>query len=193
MKKYYAFLLVLLVGLFFTSSVCGADCTDCDLNGDYACDDTDVSLFGRYEPDLNGDDVFDANDSIIFNEALSNPECRYQLCACEFVPGPTDLMRGVDSLDFEVSVRNLTDLSGPVRFGTKITAPNGGQSGYIWGPFTVRLDPFEEVSGGGSHAIPSFLPLGLYTYHGYVSVLGTIVAECEFDFQITELRNWNYR
>jgi beta propeller repeat protein len=109
---------------------------------------------------------------------------KYAICYCEMVPEANEVPRG-GTLGFDVSVTNMTEKRGYVRFGTKVTKPNGVQSDYVWGPFQVGLDSYQSKSGHKTHTIHANFPLGISTYHGYVDLTGTgIIAECKFGFKV---------
>ncbi len=117
---------------------------------------------------------------------LANLTGRHAICYCEMAPDETEVQRG-GTLGFDVSVTNMTGKRGYVSFGTKVTKPNGVQTGYVWGPFQVGLDAYQSKSGHKTHTISAGFPLGKSTYHGYVDLTGMgIIAECEFDFQVLE-------
>jgi hypothetical protein len=71
-----------------------------------------------------------------------------------------------------------------VLFGTKVTKPDASQTGFIWGPLQVWLNPHQTKSGHKTHTVPSGFELGTYTYHGYVGRYGNIYDECQFDFEV---------
>jgi hypothetical protein len=108
-----------------------------------------------------------------------------RLCECTLVPDATVVHRG-GTLGFGVSVTNNTGGMGTVLFGTKVTKPDLTQSGFIWGPLEVWLNPYQTKSGHKTHTIPSGFELGTYTYHGYVGKYGNIFDECQFDFEVTD-------
>ena len=111
---------------------------------------------------------------------------RYAICYCEMVPAAMEVPKG-GTLAFDVSVTNMSEKSGHVSFGTKVTKPNGVQTDYVWGPFQVGLDSYQSKSGHKTHTISGGFPLGRSTYHGYVDLTGTgIIAECEFDFEVVD-------
>jgi uncharacterized delta-60 repeat protein len=163
---------------------CSISCA-CDLNGDGICDEEDLALFSSGY-DVNGDGVWDINDDILFTRDYEKPQCRYGLCSCYLDPDTVVLERG-DSLDMTVAVTNQTGGSGTISFGTKVTRPNGTQTGFIWGPIEVGLYGYQSRFGRKSHTIPLHFSLGSYTYHGYVGLAGKgIIAECAFDFEVVE-------
>ena len=104
-------------------------------------------------------------------------------CDCTMTPTNMTVNRG-ENLEFDVTVTNNADQNGRVKFGAKITMPDGTLTGWVYGP----TDPFwlaasgGEVSGHISYSIPSIGPVGRYTYHGYVGNYGQVYGECEFDF-----------
>ncbi len=107
------------------------------------------------------------------------------ICQCDLVPDaiPTVIPRGTP-LSFQASVTNNTDGMGTVLFGTKVTKPDASQTGFIWGPLQVWLNPHQTRSGHKTHTVPSGFELGTYTYHGYVGRYGNIYDECQFDFEV---------
>jgi predicted CXXCH cytochrome family protein len=105
------------------------------------------------------------------------------LCECELVPDATVIQRS-GTLGFQASVTNNTGGMGTVLFGTKITKPDASQTGFIWGPIQVYLNPHQTKSGHKNHTIPVGFELGMYTYHGYVGRYGNIYDECQFDFEV---------
>ncbi len=105
------------------------------------------------------------------------------ICECNLVPDNTTVSRG-GTLGFQASVTNNTSGRGMVLFGTKVTKPDASQSGFIWGPLQVYLNPGQTKSGHKTHTIPSGFELGTYTYHGYVGRYGNIYDECQFDFEV---------
>jgi hypothetical protein len=107
---------------------------------------------------------------------------------CNLVPDATVIPRR-GTLGIQATVTNNTDEVQVFKFATRITKPNGGKAppnGYLKGPVWVRLATHDSGSGHISHFIPSTAPLGTYTYHGYVGVLGNIYDECQFNFTVTE-------
>ncbi len=108
------------------------------------------------------------------------------ICSCELVPDdpePIVIPRG-GTLGFQASVTNNTGGMGTVLFGTKVTKPDASQTGFIWGPLQVYLNPHQTKSGHKNHTIPVGFELGMYTYHGYVGRYGNIYDECQFDFEV---------
>jgi hypothetical protein len=105
------------------------------------------------------------------------------ICNCALVPDATVFSRG-STLGFQASVTNNTGGMGTVLFGTKITKPDASQTGFIWGPIQVYLNPHQTKSGHKTHTIPVGFELGTYTYHGFVGRFGNIYDECRFDFQV---------
>jgi PKD repeat protein len=105
------------------------------------------------------------------------------ICSCAFVPDNTVVQRG-GTLGFQASVTNNTGGTGTVLFGTKVTKPDASQTGFIWGPIQVYLNPHQTKSGHKTHTIPTGFALGTYTYHGYVGRFGTIYDECAFNFDV---------
>ncbi|MBN1841900.1 MAG: right-handed parallel beta-helix repeat-containing protein [Deltaproteobacteria bacterium] len=105
------------------------------------------------------------------------------ICECKLVPDNTIVVRG-GTLGFQASVTNNTGGTGTVLFGTKVTKPDASQTGFIWGPLQVYLNPHQTKSGHKTHTIPSGFALGSYTYHGYVGRYGNIYHECEFVFEV---------
>jgi hypothetical protein len=104
---------------------------------------------------------------------------------CELVPDATVIHRG-GTLGFQASVTNNTGGMGMVLFGTKVTKPDASQTGFIWGPLQVWLNPDQTKSGHKTHTIPSGFALGTFTYHGYVGRYGNIYDECQFDFEVID-------
>jgi hypothetical protein len=105
------------------------------------------------------------------------------ICSCALVPDNTAVQRG-GTLGFQASVTNNTGGMGTVLFGTKVTKPDASQTGFIWGPLQVFLNPHQTKSGHKTHVIPTGFVLGTYTYHGYVGRFGTIYDECQFQFEV---------
>jgi hypothetical protein len=58
-------------------------------------------------------------------------------------------------------------------------------TGYLEEPIVVRLDSQGSISRHLLQYIPYTAPLGIYTYHGYVGLLGNIYDECWFEFEVT--------
>lgn len=107
------------------------------------------------------------------------------ICECNLVPDATVVPIG-GTLGFQATVKNNTDKTGGVLFATKVTKPDGSQTGWVKGPLTVYLNPYQSKSGHFTHIIPLDFDLGTYTYHGYVGKYGTIYHECQFAFMVTE-------
>jgi hypothetical protein len=105
------------------------------------------------------------------------------ICSCDLVPDATVVNRG-GTLGFEARVTNNTGGMGMVLFGTKVTKPDASQTGFIWGPLQVYLNPHQTKSGHKTHTIPTGFDLGTYTYHGYVGRYGNIYDECQFGFEV---------
>jgi parallel beta-helix repeat protein len=105
------------------------------------------------------------------------------ICECNLIPDNTIVARG-DTLGFQASITNNAGGMGTVLFGTKVTKPDASQTGFIWGPLQVYLNPHQTKSGHKTHTIPSGFELGTYTYHGYVGRYGNIYDECQFDFEV---------
>lgn len=107
---------------------------------------------------------------------------------CNLVPDATAIPRG-GTLGIQATVTSNTDKTGSLLFATKVTLPNGNKyppSGFLFGPISVSLDPYQLKSGHLSHAIPLTAPLGIYTYHGYVGNYDPgNYSECHFNFEVT--------
>lgn len=111
-------------------------------------------------------------------------ELKSSPCECTLVPDVSVIPRG-GSLGFQATVVNKTDQTGTVVFGTKVTGPHGGLSGYLFGPTQVSLTPYESRSKNISHIVPEFVQPGMYTYHGYVGNPGPVLYdECQFEFEV---------
>jgi hypothetical protein len=104
------------------------------------------------------------------------------------LPDVTIIPRG-GTLGYTATITNNTNGSRTVLFATKVTKPDDSlypPSGYLVGPLSVYLSPYESKSGHKSHTIPANAPLGTYTYHGYVGNYGVgLYHECHFDFEVT--------
>jgi hypothetical protein len=142
---------------------------DNDANGELSCGDT------------------------IFQVVRSAPEIFEvePICECDLAPDatPTVIPRG-GPLGFQATVTNNTDLTGRVYLATKLRPPPPygmyPPSGFLDGPFRVRLSDYDSKSGHISHVIPSNWPLGTYIYRGYVGQLSGVVYDtCEFEFEVT--------
>ena len=124
--------------------------------------------------------------SVSNTNAVVKEKCIY---GCNLVPDATSIPRG-GTLGLQASVTNNTDKTSSVLAATKVTLPNGNMyppSGYLFGPLSISLDPYQSKSGHLLHAIPSNAPLGTYLYHGYVGNYGVgIYDECQFNFTVTE-------
>ena len=108
-------------------------------------------------------------------------------CGCNLVPDATTIHRE-GTLGIQATATNYTNEVQVFKFATRITKPGGGKypaTGYLKGPFTVNLGPNGSISRHLSQYIPNTAPLGTYTYHGYVGVLGNIYNECQFTFTVT--------
>lgn len=175
--------------------VCDIGECACDLNGDGRCDSTDNQLFSDavssnsltdFSCDLDGNGICDAVDGEIFAESLALPQCAYGLCKCRIIPDHTTLTRG-DTITLDVCITNLTGKEGTVGFGTRLTRPDGTESGFVWGPFQLGVTPYQLKSGKKTHTVPQNFPAGAYTYRGQVQLGGKgVVAECGFDFEVIE-------
>ena len=110
------------------------------------------------------------------------------ICECNLVPVTTTIPRG-GTLELQATVTNNTDKTVSVLAATKVTLPNGNMypsSGFLFGPISVSLDPYQSKSGHLSHAVLRTAPLGIYTYHGYVGNYGPgNYSECHFNFEVT--------
>ena len=106
---------------------------------------------------------------------------------CDIVRLTTlNVVRG-ETLLFRATVTNNTDKSGTVLFGTRVTYPQGGQTGYIIGPTSVALNPYQSRSKEFWHTIPMWMPFGLHTYRAYVGNYGAgIYDECLFYFNVVQ-------
>jgi len=107
------------------------------------------------------------------------------ICSCELIPDTIVVQRG-QQLGFAASVTKHAGGSGSVLFATKVTKPDASQTGFIWGPLQVWLNPRQTKSGYKTHTVPLGLELGTYTYHGYVGRYGNIYHECQFDFEVVQ-------
>jgi len=150
----------------------------------------------KYSYDSDGDGVPDVNDNC---PETPNPDqldcdgdgignvCEDAICECKLVRRvPATLHRG-DTLKFRATVCNNTDQTGAVLFGTKLTYPQGGQTGWIIGPSQVALGLYESKSKEYTHTIPMWMPFGLNTYRGYVGNYGAgIYDECLFYFHVVQ-------
>lgn len=175
--------------------VCDIEVCACDLNGDGRCDSIDTQLFSTAmscadpidcDCDLNGDERCDSLDGEIFAKSFAMPQCGYGLCKCNIVPDRTALKRG-DTVYLDVSITNLTENQGTLRFGTNLHLPDGGESGFVWGPFKLGLAPYQIKTGSKFHEVPYSFSLGTYTYQGQLHMPGVgIVAECGFEFEVIE-------
>jgi hypothetical protein len=105
------------------------------------------------------------------------------------LPGATIIPRG-GTLGYAATITNNTNEAGTVFFATKVTLPNGDKyppTGYLTGPLSVSLAPYESKSGHKSHTIPFGASLGIYTYHGYIGNYGVgLYHECQFNFEVTQ-------
>src|SRR4030042_6444918 len=95
------------------------------------------------------------------------------VCSCTLTPDnpPTPSVPRGGTLELQATVQNNTNNTISVLAATKVTLPNGNKyppSGYLIGPLSVSLDPYQSKSGHLSHAIPFNAPLGWYIYPGYV-------------------------
>lgn len=114
------------------------------------------------------------------------------VCYCTFTSDnpPTPSVSRGGTLGFQATATNNTDEIQVFKFATKVTLPNGNKyptSGYLLGPIGVTLNPYESKSKHLSQFIPSYAPLGIYTFHGYVGNYGVgIYDECLFNFKVTE-------
>ncbi|MBC2695739.1 MAG: hypothetical protein HF982_10790 [Desulfobacteraceae bacterium] len=104
------------------------------------------------------------------------------------VPNDVVIPRG-GTLGFDITITNNTNEAQTIYFATNVTLPNGNiypPSGYLFGPVSVILNPYQSKSGHLSHTIPGNAPIGAYTYHGYVGNPGVgIIDEDQFDFEVT--------
>ena len=109
---------------------------------------------------------------------------------------PVDTVVARDGeLILTATVKNNTKQTGNVRFGTRVTLPNGATSGWL-----KTTSPFSLGAGDESlpieilQAIPSSVPLGgPYTYRGFVWVEGYgLLGECAFEFQVGCRNNADY-
>lgn len=120
-------------------------------------------------------------ESYYSNEVCINCEVE---CECEFYPNSTLISRG-GALSFGVALTNNTSLSRSMFFGTTVTMPNDTQSGFVWGPFQIRLDPYQSLSGHKVLNVPINAKLGGYTFNGYLGKPGVgAFHECGFNFVI---------
>jgi hypothetical protein len=105
------------------------------------------------------------------------------------LPDATIIPRG-GTLSYTITITNNTNASMTVLFATKVTKPDDSlypSSGYLIGPLSVYLGPYESKSGHRSHTVPVGAPLGTYTYHGYIGNYGVgLYDECQFNFEITQ-------
>lgn len=106
--------------------------------------------------------------------------------SCNLVPDSTVLHRG-DTLGVQISATNHADTAISFLFASFVTLPGGNRypaSGWLDGPISVALGGNASKSGHKSHLIPMSAPLGTYTYHGYVGLVGNLWSECTFNFEV---------
>jgi hypothetical protein len=80
------------------------------------------------------------------------------------------LTRG-ETLNILATAANNTDEYKTLLFYTTVSLPNGDiypPSGYLVGPISITLTPYEIKSKNLLHDVPLHLPLGMYTYNGYL-------------------------
>jgi hypothetical protein len=104
------------------------------------------------------------------------------------VPDSTIISRG-GTLNYTVTITNNANVSTTILVATNVTKTDGSTypaAGYLIGPLSVYLGPYESKSGHKSHTIPTGATLGHYIYHGYVGKVGVgLIYECQFDFDVT--------
>jgi hypothetical protein len=104
------------------------------------------------------------------------------------LPDATTIPRG-GTLGYTGTITNNTNANMTVLFAAKVQKPDRSwypPSGYLVGPLTVSLGAYASKSAHKSLNIPANVPLGTYTYHGYVGNYGAgIYHECQFDFAVT--------
>lgn len=147
-----------------------------------------VTVETTYFFDSNGNGVYTPGLDTIYQTVTGNPQL-FRPVECNLVPDATSIPRG-GTLGFQGTGTNYTGNTGSVLFATKVTLPNGNwypSSGYLFGPLSFSLGPYQSKSKHLSQAIPSNAPTGPYTYHGYVGNYGAgIYDECTFNFTVTQ-------
>jgi hypothetical protein len=138
----------------------------------------------EYFYDTNTNGQLDSGDQVYHRVTSTLALLELPKVECELIPDTTDPIPRGGTLGFQVNVTNNTSGMGMVLFGTKVTKPNLTQTGFIWGPLQVWLNPYQTKSGHKNHTIPTGFELGTYTYHGYVGRYGQIYQECQFDFEV---------
>jgi len=140
----------------------------------------------QYFYDTNTNGQLDSGDQVYHTVTSTLAPLELPKVECTLIPDTTDPIPRGGTLGFQISLTNRTGGMGTVLFGTKVTKPNQTQTGFIWGPLEVWLNPEQTKSGHKNHTIPTGFAEGQYTYHGYVGKYGKIFHECQFDFEVVE-------
>ena len=163
----------------------------CDAMGTTAAIVSDTSALVEDTSVVPQDLAAQSEDTYISSqdtEAERSVVCRFPpVCECDLVRLTSQNVSRGETLLFKATVTNNTDKAGTVLFGTRVTYPQGGQTGYIIGPTSVALNPYQSKSKEFWHTIPMWMPFGLHTYHGYVGNYGAgIYDECLFYFNVVQ-------
>ena len=147
-----------------------------------------VTVDTKYFFDLDGNGVYTPGVDTIYQTVTSDP-LLFRPAECNLVPDATTIPRG-GTLGLQATGTNNTNATGSLLFATKVTLPNRNLypfSGYLFGPVSFSLGPYQSKSKHLSQAIPTNAPLGTYTYHGYLGNYGVgIYDECTFTFTVTQ-------
>jgi len=145
-----------------------------------------VTVETTYFFDSDGNGVYTSGFDTIYQTVTGDP-LLFRPVECNLVPDATSIPRG-ETLGLQATGTNYTGDTGSLLFATKVKLPNGNMypsSGYLFGPLSFSLGPYQSKSKHLSQAIPSNAPPGIYTYYGYLGNYGVgIYNECVFAFEV---------
>ena len=120
------------------------------------------------------------NESDYSNEVIG---VAISIFECDLIPDFSVIQSG-GTLVFQATVTNYTDEFTTVVLASQVTYPDGNEI-FLIDPLNNFFEPYQSKSWQLSHTISLTVPLGFYTYHGYVGNYGEgIYDECQFNFEV---------
>ena len=122
-----------------------------------------------------------ANESDYSNEVSG---LAISIFECNLIPNTVVIPRG-GTLVFQANVTNYMDKSATVLLSSQVTYPDGTKTNAVIGPLNNFFEPYQAKAWQVSHTIPLTVPLGIYTYYGYVDNYGGGSYDvCQFNFEV---------
>jgi len=121
-----------------------------------------------------------ASDDVCLIKVIEVPEL-------SLTPASTSIPRG-GTLGYTVAATNNTAASQTFKYWTHVILPNGNKypnSGELFGPYTLTLNPGQTRNARLSLKIPATAPLGDYIYKGFIGPYPDIWDEDQFNFTVT--------